>query len=143
MHEITEFMGSEHTRLDGMFKEFQALKNQDLKRAKDVFSRFKSALEKHADLEESILFPILELRQGMHSSGPTSVMRAEHREIKDYLQRIQTSVAADDINTDELERVLAEVLTSHDNKEEHIVYPWIDISITAEEKRLLLERIRI
>ncbi|MGA9364188.1 MAG: hemerythrin domain-containing protein [Bacteroidota bacterium] len=142
MNEITEFMGNDHTRLDEMFKQFRALKNQDLNRARDVFSRFKSGLEKHIVMEESILFPIFELRTGMHSSGPTFVMRMEHREIKDYLQKIQTSISADDTNTDDLERDLAQVLTSHDDKEENILYPWIDISINAEEKRLLLERMK-
>jgi len=143
MKEITEFMGNDHARLDAIFKEFQALKNQELKRAKDVFSEFKSGLERHIVMEESILFPIFELRTGMHSSGPTFVMRMEHREIKDHLQRIQTSISADDIKTDELEEGLVQILTAHDDKEENILYPWIDISVGEEEKRLLLDKMKI
>lgn len=142
MNEISDFMGKDHARLDAIFKEFQALKIQDLKRAKDVFYEFKSGLERHIVMEESILFPIFELRTGMHSSGPTFVMRMEHREIQDYLQRIHTLISSDDIKTDELESGLVEILTAHDDKEENILYPWIDVSINAEEKRLLLERIK-
>jgi regulator of cell morphogenesis and NO signaling len=142
MHEMTEFMGHDHAHLNAIFKEFQGLKNLDLKRAREVFSEFRSGLEKHIVMEESILFPIFELRAGVHSSGPTFVMRAEHRDIKEYLQKIDSSLSAGDTNTDELEKGLADVLTSHDDKEENILYPWIDVSISAEEKRLLLERMK-
>jgi regulator of cell morphogenesis and NO signaling len=142
MNEITGFMSHDHARLDAIFREFQILKKGDLKRAKEVFSEFKSGLEKHIEVEESILFPVFELRTGMHSSGPTFVMRKEHREIKDYLQRIQTSISADNIKTDQLERDLTRVLTAHDDKEENILYPWIDTSINEEEKRMLLEKIK-
>lgn len=140
MNEIANFMGNDHDRLDAIFKEFQSLKKRDLSKARNLFSDFKSGLERHIVWEEEILFPIFEQRTGMLNSGPTFVMRMEHRQIKDYLGKIHEAILNGDVNTDEFERGLVEVLTAHNNKEESILYPWIDDSVSDEEKERSLLR---
>jgi iron-sulfur cluster repair protein YtfE (RIC family) len=42
--------------------------------------------------EENILFPLFEAKAGMRGSGPTAVMRAEHRRIGDCLEAIYQKV---------------------------------------------------
>jgi len=142
MNEITDFMGKDHDRLDGTFKEFQNVKNHDLNQAKNLFSQLKSGLERHIVWEEEILFPIFENRTGMHNGGPTFVMRMEHRQIKDYLQKIHAAISASDTKTAELESGLTAVLTAHNDKEENILYPWIDKSATEQEKQASLQRMK-
>jgi iron-sulfur cluster repair protein YtfE (RIC family) len=142
MNEISNFMSSDHDRLDEIFKSFRILKNQDVKQANLLFSSFKSGLETHIVWEEEILFPIFERRTGMRDSGPTFVMRAEHRQIKGYLQKIHALISVGDVKTDEFEAGLVEVLTAHNNKEESILYPWIDNSVRDDEKLESLRKMK-
>ena len=140
MNEIMNFMGNDHDRLDGIFREFQILKNKDLSKAKNLFSDFKSGLERHIVWEEEILFPVFENRTGMRETGPTAVMRMEHRQIEQYLGSIHDALSRGDAQTDEFEGRLLEVLTAHNEKEENVLYPWIDDSVTEEERKQLLEK---
>ena len=128
-------MAQDHDRLDGIFKEFRGIKVQDLKKAKSFFHDFKIGLQKHIVWEEEILFPIFENKTGMFETGPTAVMRMEHRQIKEFLEKIHDRILKGETKEiDELEKGLIEVLTAHNQKEENILYPWIDDSISETEK---------
>ena len=142
MQTIKEFMQDDHHRLDGLFCKFQELKTKKPEEAKQNFCPFRRGLFSHIEWEEKILFPIFEEKTGMKDNGPTSVMRAEHLEIKDLLDRIREKIKAGDFNVDEVEARLGEVLKEHNNKEEHILYPWIDQSIEHKEKEDILKRIK-
>lgn len=72
--------------------------------------------------------------------GPTGVMRNEHRQIKAFLNQIQTKVAAGDLTTKEAEQGLLQILTAHNVKEEKIHYPWINNCVSDEERASLLTR---
>ncbi len=126
-------MGGDHDRLDDLFKEFKNVKDTDKNRARSLFLEFKIGLQKHIVWEEEILFPLFENKTRMHDTGPTAVMRIEHRKIKDFLERIHKNLG-EIIKTDDLEDGLIETLTEHNNKEEDILYPWIDESVDEEEK---------
>lgn len=125
MKTLLSFMGEDHDRLDGIFKEFKSAKNTDKNKARSLFHEFKVGLQRHIVWEEEILFPLFENKTGMHDTGPTAVMRMEHKKIKDFLERIHSSLGKN-IQTKGLEDGLIEVLTEHNNKEESILYPWID-----------------
>ncbi len=142
MNAITNFMGQDHDRLDGLVTEFQATKGSDLGKAKDFFSEFKRGLQRHIVWEEEILFPLFEHRTGMEDRGPTAVMRTEHRQIKDFLEQIHDRIAKGETNTDEFERGLLAVLSAHNKKEETILYPWIDQSLSDQEAEETLARMR-
>ncbi len=139
---IADFMGQDHDRLDGIFSEFQAVKGSDLGKAKHFFSEFKRGLQRHIVWEEEILFPLFEHRTGMEDRGPTAVMRTEHRQIKDFLEQIHDRIVKGETNTDEFERGLLTVLSAHNKKEETILYPWIDQSLSEEEVDETLTRMR-
>ena len=135
MNKVFDFMAQDHDRLDGIFKEFREVKNNDLKKAKSYFHDFKIGLQKHIVWEEEILFPIFENKTGMFETGPTAVMRMEHRQIKEFLEKIHDQILKGETSKiDELEKGLIEVLTTHNQKEENILYPWIDDSISETEK---------
>ncbi len=75
-----------------------------------------------------------EERTGMKDSGPTAVMRIEHRQIKEFLDKIHNKVAKGDTKTQDAEDGLLEVLKPHNDKEESILYPWIDNTLSEKEK---------
>ena len=136
------FMAQDHDRLDLIFKEFRSQENTNFAEAEKSFTDFKAGLERHIVWEEEILFPIFEKRTGMHNDGPTHVMRMEHRQIKDYLEKIRSKLATHDTATTELETGLMEVLTAHNQKEEAVLYPWFDSSLSAKEQEETLTRMR-
>ncbi|TAK59351.1 MAG: hemerythrin domain-containing protein [Bacteroidetes bacterium] len=130
---VTNYYEADHDRLDELFKQFQQLKRQDMPKARELFTMFRSGLLRHIIWEEEILFPLFEQKTGMYQSGPTEVMRMEHRIIKKHLETIYTKAKADDPSTDEDEQLLLNTLVAHNHKEEQILYPAIDRSLTNGE----------
>ena len=78
----------------------------------------------------------------MHSEGPTAVMRIEHKQIKQHLEKIRSKIAAKDPSTGDPEASLIEILTAHNQKEEGVLYPWFDRFLNAREQEEALSRIR-
>lgn len=137
MGAISEFMGRDHDRLDAIFAEFQ--KAPDDGKAKEFFTRFDGGLRAHITWEEEILFPSFEEKTGMRDMGPTAVMRMEHRQIHQLLESIGRGIGPQSAAP---ARELVEVLTAHNHKEENILYPWLDESLTEQEISTALDRIR-
>ena len=131
---ITEFFEQDHDRLDELFKTFQQSKRSDFPKAKEAFKEFKFGLQRHIVWEEDLLFPIWEQKTGMSDSGPTPVMRNEHREIGRQLEAIHQKVADQNPDSDQEEQTLLDLLGSHNRKEERALYPAID-KVTSPEER--------
>ena len=125
---------ADHDRLDGLFTSFRNLKRTDFPKAKEYFKQFKAGLQRHIIWEEEILFPAFEQKTGLSDSGPTHVMRMEHRRIGDLLEAIHEKVKMGDPNSDADEELLLTVLSVHNQKEEGILYPAIDRFLTADER---------
>ena len=85
---VQETFAADHDRLDGLFAAFQTTKRSDYLRAREFFKEFKFGLQRHIVWEENILFPEFERKTGMVNTGPTEVMRQEHRLIRDRLEAI-------------------------------------------------------
>ncbi|MBI4140390.1 hemerythrin domain-containing protein [Candidatus Woesearchaeota archaeon] len=134
MNNVLEFMGKDHDRLDGVFKDFRSAMNSDISKAKQLFHDFKTGLQKHIVWEEEILFPLFENKTRMFDEGPTAIMRMEHRQIKDFLEKIHKRISEKDCDVELLQAGLIEVLTEHNNKEESILYPWIDKETSELER---------
>lgn len=138
MGAISDFMSGDHDRLDAILAEFSAEK--DAEKARAAFSQFDAGLRTHIDWEEEILFPRFEERTGMRDSGPTAVMRMEHEEIKQHLQRISETIGKSE--SDIAVSALLHVLSAHNHKEENILYPWLDQSLSEEEATDALSKIK-
>jgi len=142
MTTIFEFMSVDHDRLDEIFEGFKKLKDDDIDAAGKLFLEFKTGLLQHINWEEDILFPIFEQKTGMHDTGPTAVMRIEHGHIKNFLEEIGEKVLAGELEgVDEAETGLLEVLGSHNQKEENILYPMIDKLTSEQEKEKVIEKL--
>jgi len=142
MQTTTKFMGQDHDRLDELFREFQTMKGSDFTKAKYAFSEFNRGLRRHIVWEEEILFPLFEDQTGMQDRGPTAVMRMEHCRIREFLEEIHDRYIHGEIDTDELEKALLDTLAAHNKKEEAVLYPWIDQSLSEQEAEAALKRMR-
>lgn len=139
---VADFMSHDHDRLDALFEEFRRTKTQDPAQARRLWDEFRSGLERHIAWEEDVLFPAFEARTGMHETGPTVVMRMEHRQIRALLDEIAQALEAGRTDTDALEQDLLQVLGVHNSKEEGILYPWIDRELSDDERQALGARLR-
>lgn len=142
MDRIANSMGADHDRLCTLFLEFQGAKHCDPEGVREFFSDFRSGLLRHIAWEEDLLLPLFEERTGMRGAGPTAVVRAEHKQIKDFLDRIGTGLAADGVRTGGWEEGLETVLKEHNQKEEGILYPEIDGALGEAETKEILEKLR-
>lgn len=131
---ITTYYEADHDRLDELFRQYQQTKRVDFPKAKDCFKQFRFGLQRHIVWEEEILFPLFEQKTGIQHGGPTDVMRSEHLIIKKYLEDIHDKVRVQNPETDIEEQAMLEVLSAHNQKEEMILYPAIDHSVTSEER---------
>ncbi|MBI4547577.1 MAG: hemerythrin domain-containing protein [Ignavibacteriae bacterium] len=131
---VTTYYESDHDRLDELFNKFQQLKRIDFPKAKEFFQEFKFGLQRHIVWEEEILFPLFEQKTGMYDQGPTEVMRQEHRLIKKYLEAMHEKVKACNPESNDEEQLLLNTLSMHNQKEEQILYPAIDHSLSDHER---------
>lgn len=141
---VNEALSWDHDRLDGLeARAFKAREDGDLAQAAALFSVFALGLRRHIRFEETLLFPEFEAKAGFSSTmGPTEVMRVEHREILEWLERIEKTIGRADSGVPGLRRELHAVLGDHNLKEENIIYPGTDQALTAGERDALVARIQ-
>jgi uncharacterized protein (DUF2249 family)/hemerythrin superfamily protein len=138
---VSDLLGRDHDRLDGLFwRATHLAKTGDYPAARASFHEFSHGLIQHIKAEENVLFPAFEDATGM-TSGPTVVMRAEHREIGRLLEQAQTALAGNDgASFANLLAELGMVLAAHNQKEERILYPMTDRCLESDEEREELAR---
>ena len=140
METVLEFMGNDHDRLDAIFQQYRKEKKNDMGKALGFFHHFKVGLQKHIVWEEEILFPLFEEKTGTKSHGPTFVMREEHRQIKGFLEKIHDAFKENKSPQDSLDEGLLEVLGAHNEKEESILYPWIDNEASEQDREAAFQQ---
>lgn len=139
---IRAFYEQDHDRLDELFKTFQQFKRSDFAKAKEAFRQFQFGLQRHIVWEEDLLFPLWEEKTGMIDSGPTFVMRAEHRQIGQQLEAIHDKVVEQNPESDQEEQSLLSLLGSHNTKEERVLYPALDQVTSAEERETVFRNMQ-
>ena len=137
---ITQCFTRDHERLDALFERtLAAFHVGERVFAREQFGEFQAGLDRHIDVEETMLFPIFEAHAP--PSGPTHVMRVEHVEIRKAMHDIASALAAgDEQRLRQAADALRSVLTEHNMKEEHVLYPAIDQMATDEERASIVVR---
>jgi uncharacterized protein (DUF2249 family) len=80
---IASVMGADHHRLHELWREFEfAVGLCQIDSVHRRLGELSLGLRRYIDLEEAVLFPLLEAQTGMDGGGPTAAMRSEHREIE-------------------------------------------------------------
>lgn len=101
--------------------------------AASAWHQFDSALRRHLEMEETVLFPAFEAASGMTQGGPTFVMRAEHQQMRMVLDQMQGAATQQD--WDELldhGDTLLMLIQQHNAKEEAMLYPMAERFLGAQ-----------
>lgn len=130
---IMNYFAADHDRLDSFFWGFMRLKRQDFPMAKSYFKDFLRGLKRHIVWEEDVLFPLFENKSGISGSGPTAVMREEHRAIGAALEQLHAKVRTANPDCEAEAERLSGLLGDHNAKEENVLYPMLDRLISSEE----------
>ena len=139
---IDEALSWDHDRLEALeAAAFAERAAGDLQAAFDLYAEFALGLRRHIGFEEDILFPAFEELSGM-PSGPTTVMRAEHREIERLLEAIAGGIGDAAADVDVLRGDLHRVLGEHNVKEERVLYPMADDCLGREAADRMVAQIQ-
>ena len=144
LREVMEALAWDHDRLDALErKAFAARAAAELADAAAIYRVFATGLRRHIGFEDQVLFPEFEARTGFTPDhGPTAVMRSEHRQIEALVARIEEGIGDASASVDLLRQQLHEILGAHNVKEEQILYPGTDRTMTPTERDALVRRIQ-
>ena len=141
--EVAEALEWDHDRLDALEgSAFERFALGDTPGARACWDEFSVGLRRHIRFEEEILFPTFEEKLDISgATGPTGVMRAEHREIERLIEAIARALEGQGAPL-LLRSDLKELLGQHNLKEEHVLYPGTDQCLDPEERDALVARIQ-
>jgi uncharacterized protein (DUF2249 family) len=134
---VAEFLAADHGRCDTLFAAVESAA-QSGGDARAPFLGFDAAMRRHFAMEEEGVFPPLDRATGMEGQGPTAVMREEHAQMRELLDRMSSAVEDKDP-----ERLLSAgetlliLMQQHNMKEEQMLYPMADEVLGAEIQDLL------
>jgi iron-sulfur cluster repair protein YtfE (RIC family) len=140
---VTSYLSWEHGRLDTELTHACAAVEQGrFDEAIRDYDAFEAGLLRHARIEEELLFPVFEACSGI-VGGPTAVMREEHRQVRKGLRLMRRGLESSDATGfQDGFRFLASVLPDHNAKEEHILYPTLDMLLRPAERTALVARLQ-
>lgn len=142
MQRVTQSLENHHKHCDDAFATAEAaVLGKRWDEAARLQAAFCSEMEAHFAAEETLLFPAFESATGI-IDGPTQVMRGEHVQIRELLSAMDDAIArqdADDFagHAD----TLVIMMQQHNLKEENILYPMCDASLSGNAEALA-ERLR-
>lgn len=143
MSNVFSYFTCDHERLDVIYADF-ILAHEEFRTvaAKQYFHQFSEGLRQHIRWEENQLFPLFEQHTGMVDTGPTAVMRREHKDIEALLLTVAEKLEQDSGGITQVCKTLSQLLKQHNMKEEKMLYPAIDdLCSDLEIKRMLAELI--
>ncbi|MFN7064992.1 MAG: hemerythrin domain-containing protein [Aquificaceae bacterium] len=127
MYSITQYLTEEHRRGDSLYSKLEELVQRERwQEAEEAFKEFSEDALTHFRKEEEILFPEFERTTGI-TMGPTQVMRIEHAQARELIERMKGYID----NRDKrgflsVADTLMILLQQHNLKEEQILYPMCD-----------------
>lgn len=141
MSTITAMMTGDHRACDALFVDVEnhvTVGSWD--RAATAMDRFRDATLRHLAAEEQELFPAIEAATGSNA-GPTAVMRMEHEQIRTSIEQLGAVVEVRDAKRFlALSESLMVLVQQHNMKEEQILYPIADSTISDSTE--LVDRLR-
>jgi uncharacterized protein (DUF2249 family) len=145
---LATLMGADHRRLCELWAEFEralALGKIDCMRRRSA--ELSLGLRRYIDIEETILFPVLEAQTHMSAAGPTERMRAEHRGIRRIVDQLDNfGTTTDCAAIRKMFNRPVEPMTlfqRHCRGEEAVLYPFMEIVFNPAEERELLSLIQV
>ncbi|OWW21460.1 hemerythrin domain-containing protein [Noviherbaspirillum denitrificans] len=138
METISSHLGTDHKRCDDFFAQAEtAVAGTLWTNAELAMNAFVEALEQHFAMEEQVLFPAFEEATGSNA-GPTSVMRMEHRQMREVISAMNESLAQRDADGFlGYSETLNTLMQQHNMKEESILYPMSDRVLDGQQEALI------
>lgn len=137
MNSLTEPLQQHHKHCDDLFADAEAAAaDGDWVRCQALLTRFHGEIETHFRTEETVLFPAFETATGM-TGGPTQMMRMEHAQMRDLIEQMQAALTAQagEAFSGAAETLLV-FMQQHNMKEENILYPMCDRTLTVQADTL-------
>jgi hemerythrin-like domain-containing protein len=146
---VTEIFEEDHARLDSIANVLLGECKTGRAHMGALAQMLIVGLRRHIRIEEEVLFPQLESRQGPSFRGDTMLMRREHMAIHRYLTDLGHAVRRCEMDSgrgpvDDFLRAycgLSAVIADHNVKEERGLFPLIDRMTEATERYELFRRI--
>ena len=131
---IAQYLTEEHRKCDQLYAQAeQAVSENNWEKARELFQKFKDCTVLHFKKEEEILFPEFEAKTGM-VMGPTQVMRHEHNQARELLEKLESALEEEDRDTFlSAGESLMILIQQHNMKEEQILYPMSDQNLESED----------
>jgi iron-sulfur cluster repair protein YtfE (RIC family) len=131
---ITAPLFQHHKHCDEIFADAEdACASGDWATGSKAFALLQDQLESHFSSEEELLFPAFESATGM-TSGPTEVMRSEHRQMRELLAQMQAALESRDSDAfGGAAETLLILMQQHNMKEENILYPMCDNALGSSD----------
>ena len=131
---ITTPLFQHHKHCDELFADAEsACGRGDWEAGAKLFALLHDQLEAHFSSEEELLFPAFEAATGM-TTGPTEVMRGEHRQMRDLLGQMSSGLAERDGDAfSGAAETLLILMQQHNMKEENILYPMCDNALGGSD----------
>ena len=127
MKTLLEHMQAHHGRCDQLYADWENfLLDEQIEEGLESIKSFLNEMERHFQMEETVLFPTFEEISGMRQ-GPTQVMRMEPQQMRNLLARMSEAVSSG--NPEEILEVgetMMILMQQHNVKEEGILYPMAD-----------------
>lgn len=142
MPRLTEIFGASHRVLEQRF----AAVLQDEQQGhweSDAFVVFRTLIEQHMTLEETVLFPRYEQGANKGSELP-DILRKGHRDMSVFFDEIADAwQLRDHSETGNLLEVLGQILEHHDTKEEAELYPVAESLFSTDECAQLAQALHV
>ncbi len=110
-----ELLKSDHKKVTGILEKIDATTERALKTREELFTQLKSELDVHAEIEETIFYPVL--KEAEESRDITLEAFEEHRLVKQLLSELDTEAKDDETWTAKF-TVLKENIEHHVEEEE-------------------------
>lgn len=140
MHPVSGFYCDDHRRLDRLWERIENDRGTGPAEIRTEFEEFRAGLERHMEWEELLLFPLLEKAGAPDMQSRADLLCWEHRHLRLWLARVAENLDRTDDAANLERQAFRGLLAGHNDFEERLVYPSLETAATAEQRRLLWER---
>lgn len=133
-----EVLKQDHQKVSGIFKQMEETTGKATKVRQQLLAQIKQELDLHAQIEETILYPVL--KQAAEMRDITTEAYEEHQEVKDLLAELEATPVEDD----EWESILAELkdaVEHHVDEEENEMFTQAHEVLSEDQIADITERI--
>lgn len=128
----------DHKKVAGILEKIDATTERGVKTREELFTQLKTELDIHAEIEETVFYPVLEKHDETRDITLEGI--EEHRIVKELLAELDAMSKDDEVWTAKM-TVLKESVEHHVEEEEGEMFPKARKALTEEEIETLGARL--